>query len=262
MIQPTDPILVQDAEGIRSIVLNRADKANALCTTMLDTMRQAVESAREDGARMILLRSASPALFCAGGDIHEFAQGPQHLEKQGDSLRALVASMARCSLPILAIARGKAAGAGVILLAMVDIVIAAENLAMSCPEIAFNMYPIMVQIALETKVSAALARRLCLSGDALDAAAARGLGLVTDMLPTADFEHMANHRLAYYAERREALEIARQARLSTESPDAMLQRLATLEPLMHKNFNRPGVRETILAYLAGLRRKPPGQERQ
>lgn len=262
MTHTADPILVQDADGIRSIVLNRAGKANALCAAMLDTMVQAIARAPEDGAGMILLRSASPALFCAGGDIDEFALGPGSLEKQGDSLRELMTVMARCPLPILAIAQGKAAGAGVILLAMTDIVIAAQDLALSCPEIAFNMYPVMVQIALETKISAAQARRLCLSGDTLGAAAARDLGLATDVLPADGFAQRAEQRLAYYSKRREALNIARQGRLATESPAAMLRRLATLEPLMHRNFNRPGVRETILAYLDGLRRKRPGQDGQ
>ncbi|WP_262358363.1 enoyl-CoA hydratase-related protein, partial [Bordetella pertussis] len=61
---------------------------------------------------------------------------------QGAALRELMAAMARCPLPLLAVARGKAAGAGVILLAMTDLVIAAQDLSLACPEMAFSMYPV------------------------------------------------------------------------------------------------------------------------
>jgi len=254
----TDSILVADGDGIRSVVLNRAGKANALSADMLDSLRQAVESAPRDGAALVVLRSASPTLFCAGGDIDEFAQGPVALARQGAGLRRLMEALARCPLPVLAEARGKAAGAGVILLAMTDLVVAADDLALSCPEIAFNMYPVMVQVALETKIGAARARQLCLSGQALDAAAARDLGLVTDIVAAGDFASLAGARVAYYAARREALAIARRARLRMEPPEAMARRIEALEPLMHENFNRPGVQDTVRDYLAGLRLKRAG----
>jgi len=173
----------------------------------------------------------------------------------GAALRELMAAMARCPLPLLAVARGKAAGAGVILLAMTDLVIAAQDLSLACPEMAFSMYPVIVQAALETKISAARAR---LSGQALDAAAARDLGLVTDVLGLDGFETLAERRLAYYAGRRAALAIARKARLAMEPPDATVARVRALEPLMHENFRIPGVRETIQRYLAGLRARRAG----
>ncbi|WP_241762449.1 acetate--CoA ligase family protein, partial [Bordetella pertussis] len=110
-----------------------------------------------DGIDLLVLRSAAPTLFCAGGDIEEFALGAAALERQGAALRELMAAMARCPLPLLAVARGKAAGAGVILLAMTDLVIAAQDLSLACPEMAFSMYPVIVQAALETKISAARA---------------------------------------------------------------------------------------------------------
>ncbi|MBO1017083.1 enoyl-CoA hydratase/isomerase family protein [Achromobacter sp. SD115] len=244
-----------DADGVRTLILNRAAKANALNVEMLAVLRRAVESAQQDGIGLIVLRSASPYLFCAGGDIEEFVRSPALLEAQGQGLRELMAAMARCPVPILALARGKAAGAGVILLAMTDIVIAAADLTLACPEIAFNMYPVMVQAALETKISAARARQLCLSGQLLEAAPARELGLVTDVLPVEDFERFAADRLAFYLARREALSIARNARLLLEPPDPGIDRIEALEPLMHENFSRPGVQEKIRAYLAGMRAK-------
>lgn len=253
MTDAANHVLVQDADGIRTLTLNRAAKANALNAGMLAALRRAINGAPDLGIGLIVLRSASPSLFCAGGDIEEFVQSPELLEAQGVGLRELMGAMASCPCPILAVARGKAAGAGVILLAMTDIVIGASDLTLACPEIAFNMYPVMVQAALQTKVSAARARQLCLSGQLLKAEPARELGLVTDVLAAEGFDQLAADRVAFYVARREALAIARKARLQLEPPDLAIGRIAALEPLMHENFARPGVRETIQAYLAHMR---------
>ncbi|WP_353146044.1 enoyl-CoA hydratase/isomerase family protein [Pollutimonas bauzanensis] len=249
----TDSILVEDRDGIRHITLSRAQRGNALTAAMLVSIARAVKGVSIAQTGLILLRSTSAKVFCAGGDIDEFLQGPKQLATQGAALKEAMLALSQCPVPVLAIAAGKAAGAGVILLAMTDIVIAAENLSLSCPEIAFNMYPVIVQAALETKISSAQARQLCISGQPLDAKAAQGLGLVTDIFTTQDFDSYAQQRLEFYTKRREALLIARKARLLTDSPASALQQLDMLEPLMHENFDRPGVQESIRKYLADLR---------
>jgi enoyl-CoA hydratase/carnithine racemase len=116
----------------------------------------------------------------------------------------------------------------------------------------------MVQTALETKISGARARQLCLSGQLLKAEPARDLGLVTDVLPAEDFERLSAERLAFYIARREALVIARKARLLLEPPDCAVGRIEALEPLMHENFARPGVQETIRGYLSSMRARRSG----
>lgn len=205
--------------------------------------------------RLVVLRSASQKLFCAGADIEEFLEGPDKLAQQSEALRELIGAMASCPLPLLALARGKAAGAGVILLSMVDIVIAADNLIFVCPEIAFNMYPGVVQATLEMKTGPARARQLCLSGEALRTVEAKQLGLVTDVFPDAVFETAGQQRLAYFAARSDALLMARKAWLLSDPAEAIMRKISLLEPLLHQNFNQLGVQETIKSYLAQLRTK-------
>lgn len=255
MIDTKKYIQQHDEGGVRSIVLNRPEKANALTAQMLEDIRKAVEGAQYVGVNAIVLRSASNTLFSAGGDIREFSEGPQHLENQGCQLRALMAVMVECPIPIIGVARGRAAGAGVILLSMTDIVIAADDLVFSCPEFAFNMYPFIVQVALESKISAANARQLCLSGAPLAAAGALQLGLVTEVLESSRFDDLAADRLAYYLSKRDALEIARKGRLLMEPPEKFTRKVELLEPLMHENFSRPGVQDTIKSYLSKLSNK-------
>lgn len=234
-------------EDVTYVTLARRDKANALDAAMLRALCQVFAQARPGG--LVVLRSAMPGLFCAGADIAEFLQGGLHA--QGEALQSLMTAMDACPASILAIAGGRAAGAGFILLALADVVIASGDAVMAAPEIAFGMYPVLVQAALEPKIGGARARQLCLSGQALAADEARMLGLATDVLAGDDFASRAEARLSFYLARRAALGTARRARGLPQVP--LAARIAALVPLMHANFEQGGVRERISTYLAQLR---------
>lgn len=255
MTRRDDHVRVDDHDGVRTIQLNRPDKANALTAHMLERMAHAVRTAQAENMQVIVLRSASDVLFCAGSDIREFSEGPEHLERQGAGLRELMFEMARCPVPIIAIARGTASGAGLMVLAMTDVLIAADDLALACPELHFHMYPVIVQVVLEAKLPRALARRMCFNTQPITAALAFDHGWVTDLVQAADFEVSSKERLSYYLARRDALRIARKGKLLMELPERFIERVQMLEPLMHENFSLPGVQERIGGYLARLAAK-------
>jgi enoyl-CoA hydratase len=240
----TQSIRRQDRDGVRSILIDRADKANALTANMMHALAEAIETA--DG-QLVLIEGSGMRGFCAGADIAEFLQEDQ-LERQEEGLQAIVAAIAASHRPIIAAIHGRTLGAGVLIAALSDLVIAADNLAFGLPEIQFNMYPVIVQAALVEKVSEAVAFQLCATGRLLDAAEARHLGLVSDIVPAGSFVAGVADRVAFYRERVEALGIGRRATRSGGSSD-ILARVARLAPLMHENFSRPGVRETIARYL-------------
>jgi len=195
----------------------------------------------------VVIEGSGTAGFCAGADIAEFLEGDQ-LERQEEGLKAIVAALVASPRPIIAAIHGRTLGAGVLIASLSDLVIAADNLAFGLPEIHFNMYPVIVQAALEEKVSAAIAFQLCATGRLLDAAEARALGLISDIMPAVSFAAGVADRAAFYRDRVEALSIGRRAMRSGGSSD-VLARIVRLAPLMHENFGRPGVRETIARYL-------------
>ncbi len=249
MSHDVEPIRIEDKAEGRFITLNRLDKANALSTSMLRSITEAVNTAAQDSIEAIVIRSASPTVFCAGGDIQEFSQGLGQLEKQGSQLCALIEALNHSSVPILAIAQGKAAGAGVILISLSDIVIASEHHSLACPELRFGMYPCIVQGVLETRVPPGIAWQMCMNGKPMPASIAAEHGLVTEVLGASDFEVNAESRLAYYLERRPALRLARRARSLGSSAKQLSLVLQQLESLTLENFSIPGVQEHILGYL-------------
>jgi methylglutaconyl-CoA hydratase len=246
----TEDAQIAGAGRVRTLTLNRPQKANALTQPML---RDLAAGLAGPGAALQVLRSASSRVFCAGADIEEFVASDAHLAGHGEALLELIRRRAQSTTPLLAIARGKASGAGALLLSLADVVIAADDLDFACPEIHFGMYPVIVEAVLQSRVSPALAARLCL-GQALDAAEAHRAGLVTEVLPSQDFDALAAQRLAFYLERSGALAVARASRLRAHPPEQLMARVQAVVLLMADNFSQGGVRERITAYLESLRR--------
>lgn len=260
MSHDIDAIRIEDNGGARFITLNRPDKANALSTGMLLSMTEAIATAAQDSIEAIVIRSASPNVFCAGGDIQEFSQGIGQLQEQGAQLCALMDALNRSPVPVLSIAQGKAAGAGVILISLSDIVIASERHTLSCPELHFGIYPFLVQGALETRVTPGVAWQMCMNGKAIPAAVAAEHGLVTEVLDLSDFESHAESRLTYYLERRQALWLARRTRSLGHCAQQLSHMLRQLESLTLENFSIPGVQDQVLAYLDTLGSRTPRKQ--
>lgn len=243
---------IEFASGGLTLILNRVAKVNALSTPMMLTITEAIRQAQADQASHIILKSALPRVFCAGADIQEFMQGEEAVAKQGEALLDMMHLLLTVDIPILALARGKAAGGGLVMLASADVVIAADDIVWSCPEIEFGVYPTLVHAALAQKLSPARVTQLSLSGQRITAEGAKRDGLITDLVVSDDFESASAARLAFYLERSNALRIGRKSRLMTVDPDALLEHLRRMSHLMHENFSDPGVRDAIARYAQNL----------
>ena len=64
-------ISVTDRDGVRSVVLDRTDKKNALTVAMYAVLAQALETAAVDGIGAVLITARGTA-FTAGNDLHDF----------------------------------------------------------------------------------------------------------------------------------------------------------------------------------------------
>ncbi len=242
-------IRVEDDNGVRSILLDRPDKANALSNDMMTELADAVSGAGR--AELIVVAGNGPKGFCAGADIAEFLRGPEELERQEKGIKALITAFSGASCPVIAAIHGRTLGAGVMICCLADLVIAADDVVMGLPEIRFNMYPVVVHAALEEKISGTLAFQLCATGRLLNGAEAQSLGLVSELLPAAGFASRLAEKIAFYRDRSAALSIARRT-MRIDGPSNILERAAKLAPLMHENYSRPGVHETIANYLKGI----------
>lgn len=175
-----------DLEGsIGWLRLDRPGKHNALDLAMWQQIADLVAEARaQPQVRVLLLASATPGLFCAGGDIAEMVamrQDPRWVDAHQQAQRAAQLALAQCPLPVIALIDGAAIGGGCGLALACDIRIAS-------PRARFAVTPAKLGIAyprhdtrlLVDAVGAAQARRLLFTAMTIDATEALRIGLVDE----------------------------------------------------------------------------------
>jgi 2-(1,2-epoxy-1,2-dihydrophenyl)acetyl-CoA isomerase len=125
-----ETILVSDADGVRTITLNRPEELNAIDDRVTAEIQAELKAVGKDrGVRCLVLTGAGRA-FCAGQDL----KSVQSREGQFDFTAALrkrynpiVAGLAGLSIPSVASVNGVAAGAGWSLALACDLRIASSK---------------------------------------------------------------------------------------------------------------------------------------
>lgn len=126
-----ETILLENANGVARLTLNRPDRLNSFTVQMHDEVSRALEAISKGDARVLVLTGAGRG-FCAGQDLSDRAVAPggegvdlgESLEKRYNPLIRRLASL---ELPVICAVNGVAAGAGANIALACDIVIAARG---------------------------------------------------------------------------------------------------------------------------------------
>lgn len=175
-------LIVDTADQICTITINRPDKLNALNRTVIEELGQAIEAAGNDASvRGIIITGAGPKSFVAGADISEFqaldTEGGASLAQKGQDL--VFNKIERSTKPVIAAVNGFALGGGCELAMSCHIRIASDNAKFGQPEVNLGLIPgyggtqRLVQLVGKGK-----ALELMMSANMIDAAEAHRLGLV------------------------------------------------------------------------------------
>ena len=116
---------------VARVTLNRPDAANTLNMAMgRDLLAVALACENDARVRAVVLTGAGKN-FCFGGDLRGMmAEGGNvaaYLNELTTNLHAAIASFTRMNAPVIAAVNGTAAGAGVGLVAMADLAVAAQS---------------------------------------------------------------------------------------------------------------------------------------
>jgi|694.fasta_scaffold14246_13 methylglutaconyl-CoA hydratase len=186
-------VLTSIADGIGTIVMNRADKRNALSAELVSDLHRAFTSMGADpDVRVIVLRGDGPA-FCAGADLAYLQQISQNspLENLADStdLKDMFQSIVGCSKPVIGMVHGAAIAGGCGLATVCDIVVAGREKALfGYSEVRIGFIPAIVMVYLVRKIGDTQARRLVLTAENIGAEEAQRLGLISHVVDDADLE--------------------------------------------------------------------------
>jgi enoyl-CoA hydratase len=167
--------------AVRTIVVNRPDKLNALDRQTLNELTLAfAQAAQDDAVRVVVLAGAGEKAFVAGADISEMS-GCSSVQAQAFSRagQRLMSSIERLGKPVIARVQGFALGGGMELAMACHLRVASEKAKFGQPEINLGLIPGFggTQRLLRLAGRSA-ALELCLTGTPLNAQRAYELGIV------------------------------------------------------------------------------------
>ena len=175
------PILLEerDREVLR-LTLNRPKARNALSVALMSALIEALNDAATDPhVRVVVVAGAGPA-FCAGHDLRELRadQRRETYERVFAQCSELMLKIVRLPKPVIAEVHGVATAAGCQLVATCDLAVAAEDARFATPGVNIGLFCSTPMVALTRVVGRKAAMEMLLTGELVDAATAKTIGLV------------------------------------------------------------------------------------
>ncbi len=125
------PILLSRDGAIATITLNRPAAGNTIDMPLAAALAAALDEIVDDPAIRCVVLTGTGKLFCGGGDIGAFAAARDNagtfLGDLGTALHASVSRLAAMAKPLVVLVNGPAAGAGMSLALLGDVVLAARS---------------------------------------------------------------------------------------------------------------------------------------
>ena len=205
-------LLVDVADGIARLTLNRPDKRNALGPEMVVRLADAWDAVAADPTvRVALLTGTGEAAFCSGADLGRliplFTGARQPEDEWDERIRADARLLDRALMrttdfpvPVVAAARGFAVAGGMELLLACDLRVVADDSELGLTEVSRGIVPAGGGLSrLARHVPWARAAEIVLVGDRIPASEALAMGLVNRVVPSSEVLATAEalaHRMA------------------------------------------------------------------
>ncbi|MDP9014638.1 MAG: enoyl-CoA hydratase-related protein [Pseudomonadota bacterium] len=175
-----DTLLIERRDHVARVTLNRPDKLNALNLPLIDDLSAAAASIDADpDIRAVLLTGAGGG-FSSGADLGRDDLGENIGAALRDHFNPMVSAWHELEVPLVVAVNGVAAGAGMSLALLGDIVLAARSatfLQLFAPKLGL-MPDLGSTFFLPRLIGTARTKGLALLGDALSAADAERWGLI------------------------------------------------------------------------------------
>jgi len=219
-----ETLLVEEADAVATVSLNRPAKRNAVNAAMFDELEAAfIRIAGDDAVRAFVLRGAG-GHFCSGVDlsaIEELPRSPEGMRRRMERIHRVLATILYCPKPGVAAVRGHAAGGGANLALACDLVVMGDDARFA--ELFVRRGLVMDMsgtFTLPRSIGLHRAKELALLGETIDAVRAYEMGIANRVVP---------------AEEVDATAAALARRLAAGPPAAM----ALMKRAINDSFSKP-----------------------
>ena len=175
-------ILLESADHIATIILNRPEIRNAFNEKMIDELKDCFDHIGQDeNIRVVIIKGKGKA-FCAGADLNWLRNimtktQDQNL-KEGQNLAACLHIIYICPKPVISIVQGYSMGGANGILAASDIVYALDSTIFSFTEAKLGLVPANITPYVIKRIGEFKARELMLTARQFNGEEAYEIGLV------------------------------------------------------------------------------------
>jgi len=183
-----DGLRVERIGAVCRITLARAESHNTIDEKMAERLLHVAAVCDRDRAIRCVLLTGEDDVFCTGGDVRGFSSAGEDVARaasqQTGYLNAALSRMARMEKPLVVLVNGPAAGAGLGLAMLGDIVLVAQGAFFRAGYTAIGFSPDAgVSWLLPRLVGLRRAQDLLLTNRRVDAEEAVSIGLATRTIP-------------------------------------------------------------------------------
>lgn len=183
-------LIEKQTPQIRTIVLNRPERRNALTLDLLNELSAAVKVASDQPEERVLILRGAGAAFCTGLDLREAADHSKAHATAEMVARTLV-TLSQTRLITIAAVHGAAVAGGAGIMSACDFVVAAERTKIGYPEVRRGLVAGLVMTFLRRQVGERNMRELLLGSELIDAERAKEIGLVNRVVAKDDLMNEA-----------------------------------------------------------------------
>jgi 2-(1,2-epoxy-1,2-dihydrophenyl)acetyl-CoA isomerase len=190
MTELGSPLDVSLDGSVLRLTLNRPRQGNALDVDLARSLTRAFSQLSE--AVSVVRLGAAGKVFCAGGDVGEFARSAEpgkFVRELADEAHRVVTAIQNCQVPVVAAVHGNVGGAGLGLVAACDIAVASSAARFRPAYIGLGLTPDAgLTWRLTRQIGTARTLDLLLTDGYLTAEEALGAGLISRISEDADSE--------------------------------------------------------------------------
>ncbi len=184
-----ETLLVDRADGIVTVTMNRPERKNAANGVMWDELLAVFREVGASAEDRVLVLTGAGGDFCSGADVTGMGGGEVHGLASMRHIGAIASALHRLPQPTIAKVRGIAAGAGMNMALLCDLLVAGDTARFS--EI-FARRGLTIDFGgsfvLPRRVGLQRAKELTLLADIIDAQEAERIGLVNRVVPDAELD--------------------------------------------------------------------------
>ncbi|KTE36878.1 hypothetical protein ATE68_01720 [Sphingopyxis sp. H038] len=200
-------LLIERDGPVATVTLNRPHRRNAVTQRLLDELGRFFASCRRDRECKAIVLRGSGDHFCVGLDLVGAHGDDPILEDLllGDwDIADILRDMRSCPQPVITLANGSVAGAGLIFALASDIIIASEDAFFTTSFINLGLSGTELGVAwrLQRTIGISLAREIAFTSARLPAERALTAGLVSQVVPADQLlaeGHSMAKRIAQYS---------------------------------------------------------------